>query len=180
MMNEAGRQAVNAEQANWKEWNDFKRAAEIAIGRPGDVTVSVQDPDFVAVNSAVVKPEYADLVRKYCREYLPHIHTIGISSKSSNAIPFSALEGIAANLRDWGYDCHFMEFSAEPDGMRSRMNITAAIIRQGTEDSEARRPDITITATPAERQHAERITAKDIMNGIRVAMDSQRRASMPR
>lgn len=180
MMNETGQQAVNAEQANWKEWNDFKRAAEIAIGRPGDVTVSVQDPDFVAANSAIATPEMAALARKYCREYLPHIHTIGITSMGHNAVPFSALEGIAANLRGWGYDCHFMEISAEPDGMRSRMNITAAIIRQGTEDSEAHRPDITITATPAERQHAERITAKDIMNGIRVAMDSQRRASMPR
>lgn len=180
MMNETGQQAVNAEQANWKEWNDFKRAAEIAIGRPGDVTVSVQDTDYIISNSPIATPEMAALARKYCREYLPHIHTIGIRSKSSNAIPFSALEGIASYLRGWGYDCHFMEISAEPDGMRSRMNITAAIIRQGTEDSEARRPDITITATPAERQHAERITAKDIMNGIRVAMDSQRRASMPR
>lgn len=180
MMNETGQQAVNAEQANWKEWNDFKRAAEIAIGRPGDVTVSVQDPDFVAANSAIATPEMAALARKYCREYLPHIHTIGITSMGHNAVPFSALEGIAANLRGWGYDCHFMEFSAASESSRARLDITAAIIRQGTEDSEAHRPDITITATPAERQHAERITAKDIMNGIRVAMDSQRRASMPR
>ena len=180
MINETGQQAVNAEQANWKEWNDFKRAAETAIGRPGDVTVSVQDPDFVAANSAMVKPEYADLVRKYCREYLPHIHTIGISSKSSNAIPFSALEGIANYLRGWGYDCHFMEFSAASESSRARLDITAMIAKQGIKDSEAHAPAISFTATPESRQHTERITAKDIMQGIRQAMDNRRKASMPR
>ena len=180
MMNETGQQAVNAEQANWKEWNDFKRAAEIAIGRPGDVTVSVQDPDFVAANSAIATPEMAALARKYCREYLPHIHTIGITSMGHNAVPFSALEGIAANLRGWGYDCHFMEFSAASESSRARLDITAMIAKQGIKDSEAHAPAISFTATPESRQHTERITAKDIMQGIRQAMDNQRKASMPR
>ena len=180
MMNEAGQQAVAAEQANCSERDDFVRAAEIAIGKAGDVTVSLQDTDYIISTSPIATPETAALARKYCREYLPHIHTIGITSMGYNAVPFSALEGIAANLRGWGYDCHFMEFSASSESSRARLDITAAIIRQGTKDSEAHAPDITITATPAERQHTERITAKDIMQGIRQAMDNRRKASMPR
>ena len=180
MMNEAGRQAVTAELVNCDERDDFVRAAEMAIGRAGDVTVSLQDTDYIISNSPIATPEMAALARKYCREYLPHIHTIGITSMGHNAVPFSALEGIAANLRGWGYDCHFMEFSAASESSRARLVITAMIAKQGIKDSEAHAPAISFTATPESRQHTERITAKDIMQGIRQAMDNQRKASMPR